>query len=87
MSCQIFCQAFAGTAGAESANSANAPAGFSTRAIHLGYDPAFTETDALPFEHRIMQQLYPRYFGLKQWLKVNTILGSLVSMDRMHLSR
>ena len=54
---------------------------------HLGYKLAFTKTNALPFRHKVMQQLYPRYFGIKQWLKANTILGSLVSMDRMHLSR
>jgi hypothetical protein len=53
----------------------------------LGYELTVPETDALTIRHRMMRQLYPRYFGIKQWLKVNTVLGSLVSLDRMQLSR
>jgi hypothetical protein len=53
----------------------------------LGYELIVPETDGLAFRHRMMRQLYPRYFGIKQWLKVNTVLGSLVSLDRMQLSR
>jgi hypothetical protein len=52
----------------------------------LGYELTVPETDALTFRHRMMRQVYPRYFGIKQWLKVNTVLGSLASLDRMQLS-
>lgn len=53
----------------------------------LGYELTVPEADALTLRHRMMRQIYPRYFGIKQWLKVNTVLGSLVSLDRMQLSR
>jgi len=52
----------------------------------LGYEVVGERKNGLDFRHQIMQQLYPRYFDFKQWLKVNTILGNLVSIERMHLS-
>jgi len=54
---------------------------------HLGYELAVQQKDGVYLTNRIMHHLYPRYFDTKQWLKVNTILGSLTSVDRMHLSQ
>ena len=53
----------------------------------LGYELATKPSDDRPFRNRVMNQVYPRYFDVKLWLKENTILGMLTSTDRMKLSQ
>jgi Sulfotransferase family len=54
---------------------------------HLGYKLAAKPSGDRAFRNRVMNQVYPRYFDIKLWLKANTILGMLTSTDRMKLSQ
>jgi LPS sulfotransferase NodH len=52
----------------------------------LGYA---LETDRIAqpgLRQRLAQALYPRYFDVKQWLKLNTVLGRMTSVERLHLT-
>ena len=35
----------------------------------------------------VLQSTYPRFYSLKEWLRVNTLLGRWVSLSRLHLQR
>ena len=53
----------------------------------LGYELAAKPSDNCRLRNRVMNQVYPRYFDMKLWLKENTILGMLTNTDRMKLSQ
>ncbi len=53
----------------------------------LGYPRAYPQTNPPSVKHRLMRQLYPLFFDTKQWLKVKTLAGAWVSVDRMNLLR
>ncbi len=49
----------------------------------LGYTLEFPELRARSFRPELMKHLYSEYFDLKEWLRVNTPLGRLVSTNRL----
>jgi hypothetical protein len=52
----------------------------------LGYPLSTDETPQSCFEERVAQAIYPRYFEVKHWLKMHTVLGRMASVKRLHLA-
>jgi Sulfotransferase family len=52
----------------------------------LGYPLEFARTQPGELHLMLMSGLYPAFFGLKEWLKSRTILGRLISTNRLRFS-
>ena len=53
----------------------------------LGYTLACREIAQPSFQQCLSQALYPRYFSAKQWLKLHTIFGRMISVERLELTQ
>jgi len=49
----------------------------------LGYPLEFPKQSARGLPLKVMQDLYPRFYDLKEWLKMKTPLGRFVSTTRL----
>ena len=50
----------------------------------LGY-PLSTAPSSLNPRCRALKAVYPAFYSLKEWLKLNTVLGRFVNIDRLVL--
>jgi hypothetical protein len=53
--------------------------------VELGYRLSRPEGATLGFRLRTMRAMYPVFYGLKEWLKIETPMGRLVDISRLRL--
>jgi sulfotransferase family protein len=53
--------------------------------VELGYPLSNTANTTLSFRLRTMRQVYPAFYRLKEWLKMQTPLGRFVDTSRLHI--